>query len=598
MKLRDHYLRLRRHFPQAEDGQALAVALDELAGVLDCTHRNVTLLLKRMRAEGWIGWEPKRGRGSRSPLTFFCPLEEMLFSAARELVLRGDLQGALARLQTADSGPGLQERFHRWLGGYFGHRSEVRGARRLDTLRFPLSQQVASLDPAGTLFTADAHLVHQLFDPLLRYNRVTKTLSPHVAHAWEADLSRLRWTFHLRKGVLFHHGRELTADDVCATFARLRGRADGSLYGWVHRRIASVEAQDPVTVTFTLEEPCELLPQYLATTRASIVPAELSEQADFSRNPVGTGPFRLSHLDETLCVLDAFPGYFQGRAHLDRVELWHAPGLQEQERTRTLGSFQLLHNYLLPVEDDAGSWHQVQQQGATCRFLTFNLRKQGPLASPVLREALCTALHPAKVLERVGGDATYAAASLVRGDAELPPQQTQDEVQPPEACLEALRRAGYAGERLVLCTIPQYERDAKLVQALLQETGWAVEVKLLGAEAFKSEQRLQADLLLFSMVLDNDAELRLVDLYKSMQRHLEPSAKEAVAAKISTLLGETEALRREQLLLGTEEELRSRRLLHILYFKRLKTVYHASVRGISLDSLEWVSFKDIWFQTR
>ncbi|UUZ81685.1 hypothetical protein LJK88_45055 [Paenibacillus sp. P26] len=44
-----------------------------------------------------------------------------------------------------------------------------------------------------------------------------------------------------------------------------------------------------------------------------------------------------------------------------------------------------------------------------------------------------------------------------------------------------------------------------------------MEVKLLDVEEFKGEQRLHADLLLFSIMLDNDAEPRLIDLYKSMR---------------------------------------------------------------------------------
>ncbi|CAG7653478.1 ABC transporter substrate-binding protein [Paenibacillus allorhizosphaerae] len=596
MKLASHYIRLRGHYPHIPERQEIDVTLDELAMLLGCTHRNVVLILGRMSGEGWLQWAPKRGRGSRSLLTFLLPAENMILAVAKELVEKKDLRGALEQMNVSTLPDSLKENFHSWLNGYFGYSSEVQGSKRYDTLRFPLTQALHSLDPATMNFSTEAHLVHQLFDPLVRYNRLTQTIQPHVAHAWETDETRTCWTFHLRKGVQFHHGRELTADDVRYTFERLMKRAKGSLYSWVLQQIESVEAVDPITIRFKLTEPNELFLQFAGTSRASIVPADSCEEAGdgFSLSPVGTGPFKLTHLDRSMCVLDAFPAYFQGRAHLDRVELWSIEGLQEKDRYRALESFQVIHNYRLP-DEAADSWQQVQQQGTTCRFLTFNLLKQGPLSDPALRGAVCAALERGKLLERLSGDAIYCADSFIRHQTEHA-AASEPFRYPPDAVRTLLKRAGYAGERLSLCTITQYERDALLVQSQLQEAGLAVEVKLLTVEEFKGEQRLYADLLLFSIMLDNDAELRIIDLYKSMQRHLEPRAKAKVSALLELALREPARDRRAGLLQAIESHLTGRMVLHFLYFKRLKTIYHSSVKGISLDALDWVQFKNLWFK--
>ncbi|MCZ8515690.1 ABC transporter substrate-binding protein [Paenibacillus filicis] len=598
MKLARYYIRLREAFPYVREEQELAVTLDELAAVLDCTHRNVVLLLKRMSGEGWLQWSPKRGRGIRSLLTFRVPAEEMLLEMAKSLVERKDLRGALEQMNVATLPDTLRERFHSWLNGYFGYSSEVQGMRRFDTLRFPLTQTLHSLDPATINFTAEAHVVNQLFDPLVRYNRLTQTVEPHLAHAWEADASRTVWTFHLRKGVLFHHGRELTAEDVRYTYERLKRYSSGALYSWVLRQVDTVHAADPITVVVRLTEPNELFLQYAGTNRASIVPADLCEelQEKFAASPTGTGPFKLSLNDRSMCVLDVFPPYFQGRAHLDRVELWRIDGVREQEPGLAMESFQIIHNYRLP-DEAADTWQQVQQQGATCRFLTFNLVKQGPLLDPSLRGAVYAALDRGKLLERLGGDAIYEADSFVRhGDGQADPSAPERLVRDPERSRARLKRLGYAGERLRLCTIPHYERDAQLVQGLLQEAGFAVEVKLLTVEEFKGEQRLHADLLLFSIMLDNDAELRLIDLYTSMQRHLEPAAKAKVGELLQRVLHESSRERRMETLQAIESHLTAKGLLCFLYFKRLKTLYHASVKGVTLDALDWVQFKNIWFK--
>lgn len=596
MKLASHYLRLRNQYPHIAENTELYVTLDELAAALDCTHRNVVLILGKMGMQDWLNWMPKRGRGNRSVLKFLKPTEELILTIAKELVERKDLRGALEQMNVSTLPDSLKDSFHQWLNGYFGHSSKIQGAKRWDTLRFPLSQPLESLDPAMTHFTAEAHLVHQLFDPLVRYNRLTHTVEPHLAHAWEVDAARTGWTFHLRKGVHFHHGRELVADDVRFTFERLKHDAAGTLYSWTHQQIEAVEAVDPVTVHLRLKEPNELFLLYAGTNRTSIIPADECERLkeQFALSPVGTGPFKLAHLDPSVCVLEAFPSYFQGRAHLDRVELWHIPNLEEKELAKTLDRFQVIHNYRLPGEA-SDTWKQIQQQSTTCRFLTFNLLKQGPLSDPLLRGAVCAALNRGKLLERLSGDAIYTADSFLSPPDESAPLSSPVDYDPAHI-RSLLQCSGYSGERILLCTIPQYEQDAFHVQALLQEAGFTLEVKLLSAHEFSSEQRLYADVLLFSIMLDNDAELRLIDLYKSMQRHLEPSAKARVSTLLEQALLEPSPEGRMELLKTIEGHLTAKQNLCFLYFKRLKTIYHSSVNGISLDALDWVQFKNIWFK--
>jgi MarR-like DNA-binding transcriptional regulator SgrR of sgrS sRNA len=593
MKLASHYIRLREKLPHVSDQQEYEVMLDEIAAILDCTHRNVTMILQKMDIQGWLRWIPKKGRGNRSSLQFLTPKEDVLLLLAKELVERKDLRGALEQMNISSIPDSLKEHFHSWLSGYFGYSSELRNSKRFDTLRFPLTQPIQTLDPAFTNFSAEAHLVNQLFDSLVSYNRLTQTVEPHLAHAWEADATRTAWTFYLRKGVLFHHGKELAAEDILYTLERLKQSSARSLYRWVTQQITRIEISDPLTLTVYLNEPNELFPQFMSTNRASIIPSDAYHkgEAAFSLAPIGTGPFKLTFHDTSMSILDAFPAYFQGRAHLDRVELWHIPNLQGQqkERFRTLESFQIIHNYQMP--DTAQSeYKQVQQQATTCKFITFNLLKQGVLKDPAIREAVYAAFDQARLLKLVDGDAVYAADSFIRHDPIHPPEKELTQLR------ERIKQSGYAGERIVLCTIPHYERDALLVQTLLREAGLAIEVQLLPVEEFKGERRLQADLLLFSIMLDNDAELRLIDLYKSMQNHLEPACKAAVEQFIGAALREPLRDGRAGLLHSIERRLHDEHVLQLLYFKRLKTAFHASVKGITLDSLDWVQFKNIWFK--
>lgn len=621
MKMRRHYLALRGLYASAREREPVEVTTQELAAALDCTHRNMVLLLQRMQREGWLGWEPKRGRGNRSSLQFLADRESMLIAEAQELADKHDLQQAISYLREHDDGTGtLQDRFRAWLSGRFGFHTEVRGQRRLDVLRFPLQQRIYSLDPVGIHYAGESHLVHQLFDGLVRMSQGAETVLPHIAHAWETDAQRLTWTFHLRKGVLFHNGRELFAEDVKFSFERLRSAAPKGLFNWVYGEIAVIETPNERTVSFRLHAPNELFLSFLTTNRASIVP-RMSEADDkrFGQHPIGTGPFRLSGNEHGVWVLEAFPAYFQGRGFLDIVEVWTEPGGNAFGGSSEPPEFQVMHNVRLtgPASEKL---QQIRHSGMTCKFMTVNELRDGPLRNPALRHALHLALDRAALIERLSGDVIEAADSFwmeelrrstgakttdetktaygiitdAKQTSSTIPSVSNESEQTGE--LEALAAAGYAGETIVLATIPQYRTDAELVRDELARSGIRLELQLITAELFQGEARLAADLLLFAVMLDEHRELRLVELFKSMLHHLQPEARHEIERCIDEVLALQNRDERKQALLGIEAMLASDCLLLFLYRKRLKTAFHPSVRGISLESLSWVRFKDLWFK--
>ncbi|MNJ78167.1 hypothetical protein D3C77_758420 [compost metagenome] len=74
-----------------------------------------------------------------------------------------------------------------------------------------------------------------------------------------------------------------------------------------------------------------------------------------------------------------------------------------------------------------------------------------------------------------------------------------------------------------------------------------------------------------------------------------PELHEKLGYSIRQILAEPETGRRAAIFQKIEAELKDRHSLMLLYRKQLKTAYHPSVRGISLESLGWVRFRDIWF---
>jgi len=109
------------------------------------------------------------------------------------------------------------------------------------------------IDPAvGSDFSSSSSFVN-LYDTLV-YPTPEGGVKPNVAENWETTSDGLTWTFMLRKGIKFHDGSELTAEDVAFTMDRIIAIGEG--YGYMFaEKVESTEAVDDYTVRFNLSEP-------------------------------------------------------------------------------------------------------------------------------------------------------------------------------------------------------------------------------------------------------------------------------------------------------------------------------------------------------
>ena len=154
-----------------------------------------------------------------------------------------------------------------------------------------------------------------------------------VAHTWDISSDGTAFTFHLREGVKFHDGAEMTSADVKATFDRIIFPPDHV----VSRRqslfdaVTSVEAPDELTVVFTLEGP--RAPAYVLQSIASGWNVILREQtlidtgSDLKNVPdyPGTGPFKyVSHVDDERWENERWVDYWNPELpYLDGIQTFH-----------------------------------------------------------------------------------------------------------------------------------------------------------------------------------------------------------------------------------------------------------------------------------
>jgi peptide/nickel transport system substrate-binding protein len=115
---------------------------------------------------------------------------------------------------------------------------------------------------------------------------------PELATSWESSPDAKVWTFHLRKGVKFHHGREMDAEDVVWSYKRILDPATASPARSVFSNVKEIVKLDPSTVRFTLADPFAEFPVLVGGSfQARIAPRDVP---DLGKTPIGTGPFKLT----------------------------------------------------------------------------------------------------------------------------------------------------------------------------------------------------------------------------------------------------------------------------------------------------------------
>jgi len=178
-------------------------------------------------------------------------------------------------------------------------------------------------DPAETIIGTSFMVLFGLHDALVK-PMPGKSVAPSLAESWTVSPDGLVYDFVLRKGVRFHNGDPVTAEDVRFSFDRYRGVYAKTLKD----RVAAIETADAGRVRVRLRQPWPDFLTYYGTVASSagwIVPKRYLEKVGdegFKKAPVGAGPYRfVSFTPGIELVLEAFDGYWRKTPAVKRLVL-------------------------------------------------------------------------------------------------------------------------------------------------------------------------------------------------------------------------------------------------------------------------------------
>jgi len=156
-----------------------------------------------------------------------------------------------------------------------------------------------------------------IFNSLVEFDENFK-ITPALAESWE-NPDQLTWRFHLRKGVKFHSGEEMTAEDVKYTVDFIKNDTKSVLRDLL-TSVKEVSVVDKYTVDIKTFEPLPILLNKL--TDIYIVSKKQLESAGVGEKyiPVGTGPYQfVEHVNDDHVTLKSFDDYWEKKPLIKNV---------------------------------------------------------------------------------------------------------------------------------------------------------------------------------------------------------------------------------------------------------------------------------------
>jgi peptide/nickel transport system substrate-binding protein len=359
-------------------------------------------------------------------------------------------------------------------------------------LSIGISADVTSLDPHYVATQHNVAIGWHVFDALTRVDEKARII-PGLASSWRA-VDPLTWEFKLRKGVKFHDGSELTADDVAYSLVRPLALAGGSPGGFAVyvRRIVSKQIIDPYTIRLKTATPYGAMPQDLNSIM--IVSKKIAFNApsadfDSGRAMVGTGPYKFVRWSRGDRVeLARFDGYWDKRQPWDKVTFRMMSNDPARTAALLSGDVDVIEN--VPPSDLARmrananvrieqfvSWRTIffhmDQYRVNPPYVTDLAGKplgKNPFMDVRVRRAFSKAINRKALVERAMENVAIPASNVVSPQIFGHAADVKPEAFDPEGAKKLLAEAGYPNGFALTVSAPndRYVNDDQVAQAVAQ----------------------------------------------------------------------------------------------------------------------------------
>lgn len=547
----------------------------QASSVFSCSERNAKLLIKKMEQKEWIRWKPGQGRGNHSSIRLLKSVTELIYEEAQTLAITGSIDTAIQTIQSCSTQD--QQRFLAWLSTQLMQHDDYDSGNHL---RFPSYRPIPVLNPALVDRRSENHIMLHLFNRLVRFNEQNHSFSGELAHHWSVDGTHKTWTFYLRKGIYFHNGSLFTSEDIKKRFVQIHTF-------WGLRDLKTVSCIDAYTCQLSFNQPN---PTFLHV--AAALPCSIIHEESTALVPIGTGPFQIMQNTPQKLQMAAFDRYFESRPLLDDVTMYFFPNLYDNQPAYELASDNRLNFYPYPYQLPASiKLNQFEQIDRGCKLLTLNTTLK-PTDDHLLREAIYHLLEPEQLIHACKGN-RFVPASRLRSETET----TTPSERSKKKGRRLLKESNYQGQALQLYTYngAGNEADANWIQLHLAKAGIQIEIHVIPYEAFHSNQKKQAHLLLGEQLVYEDPCYTYLNAFFSSYGFL--NGQQNSVSLNNPRFHQTQSLSSFLTFLeDMENQLTTQFTMIPLYRLKQFAIFPPTMKDVALNTFGWVDYTKLWIK--
>lgn len=379
--------------------------------------------------------------------------------------------------------------------------SEAQTPRPGGTLRVATIGEPPSLDahfPTGILTMS---ITQHIFEGLFTLDKEFRPI-PMLAESYSVADGGKRAVVKLRKGVLFHNGKEFTSEDAVASLKRLL-KLEYHFRSFIAPNVVDIRAADRYTVEFLLKKPSSMLLPVMSTATAHMFPKEVIDEFKEERIKkfVGTGPFEfvewkpdryieLKRFEKYAARHDAQNGYGGKRsAYVDRIRFMPVPDGSVRVAGVESGEYDVAEDISPDFYARAKGNPSVQAmliKPLSWPFIIFN-KKEGLFTNKKLRQAMAAALDMQPILQAAGGGKEFFSLGSSVYQPEIKAwYTTAGKEHYNQKNLDLARKlmqdAGYTGQPIRWMSTKQYDiiyNTGLTAKAQLEKVGFTIDLQVL-----------------------------------------------------------------------------------------------------------------------
>ena len=349
-----------------------------------------------------------------------------------------------------------------------------------------ITQDLDSLDPHKAVAAGTKEVLYNIFEGLVKPDE-NGNLVPAVAENYLISEDGTAYTFKLRKGVKFHNGKTVTAEDVIYSLKRCAGMLETS--DPEVRVVAALSIISDITaeqkdgadyVTIHLKEANTELIGYLT---CSIIPKDYADQ---KTKPVGTGPFRfVSYTPMKSFVMEKNKDYYGTKAHFDKVTFSISESTDAAFLKLQAGEIDVFPYLTVDQAEQLKDQYNIEVGEMSLVQGLFLNNKVKPFDDIKVRQAMNYAIDKDEILQMLNGGKGAKIGSGVYASFKsyFNENCTNTYNYDPEKAKQLLKEAGYENGFTFTCSAPSnysyHVQTAEILVSQLKKVGITMNIQLI-----------------------------------------------------------------------------------------------------------------------